>query len=119
MDETEEDTVEEELGPSGRPLTRRQLIRKAALGTTALSLGGTLAALGDGLPGAHAAQLEALANGPYPAHPRWKFTFVNHVTTNPFFVPTQYGAADACASFGVQFQWTGSANSVVSEMVNS
>ena len=27
------------------------------------------------------------------SHPKWKFVFVNHVTTNPFFVPTQYGAA--------------------------
>ena len=31
----------------------------------------------------------------FPKHPKWKFAFINHVTTNPFFVPTQYGAADA------------------------
>ena len=29
-----------------------------------------------------------------------KFVFVNHVTTNPFFVPTQYGAEDACKLLG-------------------
>ena len=28
-----------------------------------------------------------------PSTPPWKFAFVNHVTTNPFFVPTQYGLA--------------------------
>jgi len=44
---------------------------------------------------------------------------VNHVTTNPFFVPTQYGAADACALLGCTFQWTGSAKADVAEMVNA
>ena len=29
-----------------------------------------------------------------------KFVFVNHVTTNPFFVPTKYGAEDACTLLG-------------------
>jgi len=40
---------------------------------------------------------EALAaeTGKYPSHPKWRFVFVNHVTTNPFFVPTRYGAEDA------------------------
>src|ERR1035438_2151196 len=44
---------------------------------------------------------------------------VNHVTTNPFFTPTQSGAADACKLLGCSYQWTGSATSNVSEMVNS
>ena len=39
----------------------------------------------------------------------YKFTFVNHVTTNPFFTPTQNGAADACKLLGCSYQWTGSA----------
>jgi simple sugar transport system substrate-binding protein len=46
-----------------------------------------------------------------------KFVFVNHVTTNPFFVPTRYGAEDACALLGCEYQWTGSENSNVNEMV--
>jgi simple sugar transport system substrate-binding protein len=54
-----------------------------------------------------------------PQHPQWKFVFVNHVTTNPFFVPTQYGIADACALLGCTFQWTGSQTSIASEMVNA
>jgi simple sugar transport system substrate-binding protein len=45
--------------------------------------------------------------------------FVNHVTTNPFFVPTQYGAADACKLLGCSYQWTGSESSNVSQMVNA
>lgn len=58
-------------------------------------------------------------SGPFPAHKRWRLVFVNHVTTNPFFVATQYGIQDACALFGCDYQWTGSENAVVGEMVNS
>ena len=49
----------------------------------------------------------------------YKFTMVNHVTTNPFFTPTQSGASDACKLLGCSYQWTGSATSNVSEMVNA
>jgi simple sugar transport system substrate-binding protein len=48
-----------------------------------------------------------------------KFVFVNHVTTNPFFVPTRYGADDACAMLDCTYQWTGSESSNVNEMVNA
>ena len=44
--------------------------------------------------------------------------FINHVTTNPFFVPTQYGIEDAQALLGTTSQWTGSENSVVKDMVD-
>jgi simple sugar transport system substrate-binding protein len=49
----------------------------------------------------------------------YKFTFVNHVTTNPFFTPTQNGAADACKMLGCSYQWTGSQNANVGEMVSA
>jgi simple sugar transport system substrate-binding protein len=45
--------------------------------------------------------------------------FVNHVTTNPFFTPTQYGASDACNLLGCSYQWTGSESSNVNQMVNA
>ncbi len=57
--------------------------------------------------------------GDFPQTPKWKFVFVNHVTTNPFFTPTQYGASDACALLGASFQWTGSKDSSVPEMVSA
>src|ERR687891_80057 len=57
--------------------------------------------------------------GNFPATPRYRFVFVNHVTTNPFFVPTQYGAEDASALLQTTFQWTGSKTSDVGEMVNA
>jgi simple sugar transport system substrate-binding protein len=59
------------------------------------------------------------AQAALPQHPRWRIVFVNHVTTNPFFVPTQYGIQDACALLGCTYQWTGSPTSNASEMVNA
>jgi simple sugar transport system substrate-binding protein len=55
----------------------------------------------------------------FPKHPKWKFAFVNHVTTNPFFVPTQYGIQDACDLLGCEYSWTGSQTSNAGEMVNA
>jgi simple sugar transport system substrate-binding protein len=55
----------------------------------------------------------------FGSHPNYKFVFVNHVTTNPFFTPTQYGIQDACNLLGCSYQWTGSENSDVSQMVNA
>jgi simple sugar transport system substrate-binding protein len=91
-------------------LTRRGLLH-TSMGT------GALAALA-GIGGLAAPSAALAAAGPFPAHAQWKFVFVNHVTTNPFFVPTQYGIADACSMMGCAYQWTGSQTSVASEMVN-
>jgi simple sugar transport system substrate-binding protein len=57
--------------------------------------------------------------GDFPETPEWNFVFVNHVTTNPFFVPTVYGIEDAGALLGTTHQWTGSEGSDIGEMVNS
>jgi simple sugar transport system substrate-binding protein len=57
--------------------------------------------------------------GIFGTNQKWKFVLVNHVTTNPFFVPTKYGAEDACKLLGCSYQWTGSENSNVNEMVNA
>ena len=59
------------------------------------------------------------ASGVFGGGKKYKFVFVNHVTTNPFFVPTRYGAQDACKLLGCTYQWTGSENSNVNEMVNA
>jgi simple sugar transport system substrate-binding protein len=48
------------------------------------------------------------AAGNFPTTPKWQFTFVNHVTDNSFFTPTQYGFADAAAILGLPVpHWTG------------
>jgi simple sugar transport system substrate-binding protein len=57
--------------------------------------------------------------GNFPSTPKWQFWFVNHVTTNPFFTPTQYGLADAAALLDLPTpKWGGSESSVVSQMTN-
>ena len=103
---TDHDPVNAVHDQPASPARRGALLGGAALGS-ALAL----------LAGARTAR--AAEAGPFPDHPRWRFVFVNHVTTNPFFVPTQYGLSDACDLLGCDHQWTGSANSDVAEMVNA
>jgi simple sugar transport system substrate-binding protein len=100
-------------GNLGSRLGRRDLFKGAAVGAAGLSLPSLLAACGGSTP------TTPQGEGSFPNHPAWNFVFVNHVTTNPFFVPTQYGIQDACALLGCKYQWTGSQNSITSEMVNS
>src|ERR671920_1990004 len=59
------------------------------------------------------------SGGNFPDTPEYNFVFVNHVTTNPFFVPTQYGIEDAQALLGTKSQWQGSEESVVRDMVSA
>ena len=98
---------------SSLSIRRRSLLKAAVSGTAGASLASALAACGG--PTSPAGPT---GEGNFPSHPQWNFVFVNHVTTNPFFVPTQYGIQDACALVGCKYQWTGSENSVVSEMVD-
>jgi len=53
------------------------------------------------------------------SHPRWRFVFVNHALTNPFFVPAKYGSYDAAEILGVDVEWTGSTSSDVGEIVRA
>jgi simple sugar transport system substrate-binding protein len=56
--------------------------------------------------------------GNFPKTPPWQFWFVNHVTTNLFFVPTKFGSSDAAAMLGLPTpRWGGSKNSIPSEMI--
>jgi simple sugar transport system substrate-binding protein len=52
-------------------------------------------------------------------HPQWRFVFVNHALTNPFFVPAKNGSHDAASLLGVGVQWTGSRSSDVAQMVKA
>jgi simple sugar transport system substrate-binding protein len=96
-----------------REVTRRSALMGSAAGAVALALnacGGdddTAGAQGGG------------SSDIFGKQRKMKFTFVNHVTTNPFFVPTKYGAEDACKLLGCTYQWTGSESSNVNEMVNA
>jgi simple sugar transport system substrate-binding protein len=96
-------------------LDRRQMLKRAGLGAAALAVPASVMATP-----AMGAVADALAADSFiKSHPKWKFNFVNHVTTNPFFVPTIYGAQDACSLLGTSYQWTGSQTSDISQMVNA
>jgi simple sugar transport system substrate-binding protein len=111
-------TVEEAVDTIGLgAVARRRLLSGAGLVSASAAASALLAACSGSSSSSAAGG--GVKVGHFPATPKWKFVFVNHVTTNPFFTPTQYGAQDACALLNCQFQWTGSQNSVVPEMVNA
>jgi len=98
---------------------RRAFLRRTAVtGMAAGSVGTLLSACGSS-NSSSASSGGGGSAGVFGSHPSYKFVFVNHVTTNPFFTPTQYGAADACSLLGCSYQWTGSENSNVSQMVDA
>jgi simple sugar transport system substrate-binding protein len=98
---------------------RRSFLRRTALtGLAAGSASSILAACGSSASSSSASGGGGSAEV-FGSHPNYKFVIVNHVTTNPFFVPTQYGAADASKLLGCSYQWTGSESSNVNQMVNA
>src|SRR3954469_22273251 len=108
------------------PATRmRAISRHAALtGGAAGIASAMLAACGSSKPDNAKATATATAaqeggSSIFAVSKKLKFVLVNHVTTNPFFVPTKYAAEDACKLLGCSYQWTGSQNSNVNEMVNA
>ena len=101
-------------GLGGYSLGRREFLAGGALASAGLLLAGCRQ---------EAAQQASQggsggSGGNFPDTPEYNFVFINHVTTNPFFVPTQYGIEDAQALLGTTSQWTGSEDSVVQDMVN-
>lgn len=93
---------------------RRAFLRRTALtGVAAGSVSTLLAACGS------SASSSSSSNTIFGSHPEYKFVIVNHVTTNSFFVPTQYGIQDACKLLGCSYEWTGSESSNVNQMINA
>jgi simple sugar transport system substrate-binding protein len=99
-------------------VTRRRLLGGIGLTSASLAASALLAACSSN-DDKSSDSASATAAGDFPSTPKWKFVFVCHVTTNSFFTPTQYGAQDACALLNCEFQWTGSKDSIVAEMVNA
>lgn len=93
------------------PIARRQMLGGMTLGAVGTALPSVLAACASASSGG--------SEGNFPNHPAWNFVIINHGTTSPFFVPTQYGIQDACALVGCNFQWAGSSNGNVDEMVSA
>ena len=94
---------------------RRAFLRRTALtGVAAGSVGALLSACGSS-----ASSGGGNLSSVFGSHPSYKFVVVNHVTTNSFFVPTQYGIADACKLLGCSYEWTGSESENIDQMVNA
>jgi simple sugar transport system substrate-binding protein len=97
--------------------TRRRLLAGTGLMSASAAAAALLTACGSSSTTASAAKSTV---GNFPKTPPWQFWFVNHVYSNPFFVPTQYGFQDASALLGLPVpKWGGSAStSSVPEMVS-
>ncbi len=105
-------------GPSRRRLLEGAGLFSATAAASALIAACTSSSSSSATP-TSAASSSAAVVGNFPKTPAWQFWFVNHVTTNLFFVPTQYGMKDAAALLGLPApKWGGSANSLVTEMVS-
>jgi len=106
--------------------TRRRLIEGAGLfsataAASALIAACTSSSTSSATPtaGASSSGTAAATVGNFPKTPPWQFWFVNHVTTNLFFVPTQNGMKDAAALLGLPApKWGGSTTSSATEMVS-
>jgi simple sugar transport system substrate-binding protein len=94
--------------------TRRRLLKGTGLVSATAAASALLAACGSSSSASAAKDVA----GDFPKTPGWQFWFVNHVTTNSFFTPTQYGFADAAALLNLPTpKWTGSTTSVAAQMV--
>src|SRR5437588_11109 len=95
------ETLNMKDGPS-----RRRLIEGAGLFSATAAASALIAACSSSSTSTAGPAKEAAGN--FPTTPKWKFTFVNHVTDNAFFTPTQYGFSDAAALLGLPTPaWTG------------
>ncbi len=105
----------QDVGRGG--IDRRAFLRRTALtGMAAGSASAILSACGSSASSGSSSSGSASIFG---SHPAYKFVVVNHVTTNSFFVPTQYGIQDACKLLGCTYEWTGSESENIDQMVNA
>jgi simple sugar transport system substrate-binding protein len=96
---------------------RRKLLKGAGLFSATAAASALISACSSSSNSSASSTKNAVGN--FPTTPKWQFWFVNHVTTNPFFTPTQYGLADAAALLGLPTpKWGGSETSTVSQMTN-
>jgi simple sugar transport system substrate-binding protein len=109
----------DEISQGQRELSRRRFLKRAGIAAAGLPLYAGLAEILTEQGAGAATYQRNSDNAIFASHPKYKFVMVNHVTTNSFFTATIYGIQDACALTGCSYQWTGSATSVVSQMVAS
>jgi len=109
----------DEVSKKQREFSRRRFLRYAGVAGASVPLYGGLAGILSE-EGASAATYKRNSDSAvFASHPKYHFVMVNHVTTNSFFTATIYGIQDACALAGCSYQWTGSASSIVNQMVSA
>src|SRR5258708_11120891 len=83
--------------------TRRRLLQGTGLVSATAAASPLLAACSSASSSSatHAGTHAKNVAGSFPTTPAWQFWFVNHVYSNPFFVPTQHGFADATPPHGL------------------
>ena len=101
------ETLNMKDGPSRRRLLEGAGLFSATAAASALIAACTSSSSSSASSSSTTSAAKAAA-GNFPTTPKWKFTFVNHVTDNAFFTPTQYGFQDAAALLGLPTPaWTG------------
>ncbi len=101
------ETLNMKDGPSRRRLLEGAGLFSATAAASALIAACSSSSSSSAAPNSSSSTAAAAA-GNFPVTPKWQFTFVNHVTDNSFFTPTQYGFADAAAILGLPTpHWTG------------
>src|SRR5216683_7131311 len=108
-------------GPSRRRLLEGAGLFSATAAASALIAACTSSSTSSATPtsGASSSATGKAVAGNFPSVPPWQFWFVNHVTTNLFFVPTQNGMSDAAKLLGLPTpKWGGSTSSSATEMVS-
>jgi simple sugar transport system substrate-binding protein len=115
------ETLNMKDGPSRRKLLEGAGLFSATAAASALIAACSSSSSSTASPTSSASSSGAAnaAAGNFPKTPPWQFWFVNHVTTNLFFVPTQNGMKDAAALLGLPApKWGGSTTSSATEMVS-
>ena len=112
------ETLNMKDGPSRRKLLEGAGLFSATAAASALIAACSSSSSSSATP-TGSASATAAAVGNFPKTPAWQFWFVNHVTTNLFFVPTQNGMKDAAALLGLPApKFGGSTTSNVTQMVS-
>jgi simple sugar transport system substrate-binding protein len=112
------ETLNMKDGPSRRRLLEGAGLFSATAAASALIAACTSSSTSTATTTSPTATAKAVV-GNFPATPAWQFWFVNHVTTNLFFVPTQNGMADAAKLLGLPTpKWGGSTTSTATDMVS-
>jgi simple sugar transport system substrate-binding protein len=108
--------IPDEVGTAQREFSRRRFLRNAGAVASLPLLGSVAGILGS--EGAGAQTYKRNSDIPFFAsHPKYHYVLDYELTTNPFFTAIIYAGQDFCALTGCTFAYTGSINSIVSEMV--